>query len=314
MLSRTAENLYWMTRYVERAENMARLVEMGARMSALPTSSGHRSEWESVLSAASAAESHAAKYDDITRESAVEHILFDRSNPSSVVSSFEAARHNARAMRTALTTEAWEAINEAWIKLRGFRAVEVQGERLMDFLGWVKSQGALFRGAIDSSSLRNEGYDFMRLGFFVERANNTARILDVKYYLLLPATEQVGGGVDHYQWTTALRATSSLRAYHWVYRGEYRPAYIADFLILNKLSPRSLAHCYEMILRHLDRLEREHGRRYACHDLAAVTFARLNSWTMDDIFQEGLHEFLTDFISRTNQVSDAVAKAYWYGG
>ncbi|WP_018633054.1 alpha-E domain-containing protein [Neomegalonema perideroedes] len=314
MLSRTAENLYWMTRYVERAENMARLVEMGARMSALPTSTGHRTEWESVLSAASAADSHAESYGEITRESAVEHILFDLKNPSSVISCFAAARHNARAMRTALTTEAWEAINDAWIKLRRVRAEEVQGERLIDFLGWIKSRGALFRGALDSTSLRDEGYDFMRLGFFVERVNNTARILDVKYYLLLPATEQVGGGVDHYQWTTVLRATSSLRSYHWVYRGEYRPAYIADFLILNKLSPRSLAHCYEMILQHLDSLERKHGRRFACHDLASISFGRLNGWTMEDIFQEGLHEFLSDFISRTNEVSAAIADAYWYGG
>lgn len=314
MLSRTAENLYWMTRYVERAENMARLVEMGARMSALPTSSGHRSEWESVLSAASAADSHAETRGEITRESAVAHILFDRENPSSVVSSFASARQNARAMRTALTTEAWEAINEAWIQLRGYSAAEIQGEKLMDFLAWVKNQGALFRGTIDSSTLRDEGYDFMRLGFFVERANNTARILDVKYYLLLPATEQVGGGVDHYQWTTVLRATSSLRAYHWVYRGEYRPAYIADFLILNRLSPRSLAHCYEKIVSHLDRLERQHGRRFEAHEMAADMQRRLSEWTMDDIFQEGLHEFLTDFITKTNQASQAVAEAYWYGG
>ncbi|HAI29289.1 MAG TPA: hypothetical protein DCM48_07040, partial [Thalassospira sp.] len=233
MLSRTADNLFWLSRYVERAENMARLMEMGYRMALMPAAaSGNRSEWESVLSASGCA----AGYDPdapLRQEEVANFLIFNRDNPSSILNCFEYARANARAMRTAITAEMWEALNNALMELRRPSMHNLAKNELPEFIDWVKKQGALFRGATDSTILRNDGYDFIRLGTFIERSDNTARLLDVKYYVLLPETSMVGDGVDNYQWTTVLRAASSLRAFHWVYRDDYSPHRIAHFLILN---------------------------------------------------------------------------------
>jgi uncharacterized alpha-E superfamily protein len=315
MLSRTADNLFWLSRYVERAENMARLLEMGYRMALMPAAGdGNRSEWSSVLSAAGCAQGFDHENRTFDQATITDYLIFDRDNPSSILNCFECARANARAMRTAITKEMWEALNGALMELRRTAMRNLARNDLPEFLDWVKSQGALFRGATDSTILRNDGYDFIRLGTFIERADNTARLLDVKYYVLLPETSMVGGGVDNYQWTTVLRAASSMRAFHWVYRDDYSPWRIAHFLILNPFSPRSLAHCCENITNHLERLARQYGERQAVHSLAVETYAMLNQGDMDDIFAGGLHEFLSDFLNRNRVLSSAIAETYYFGG
>lgn len=314
MLSRTAENLFWLSRYVERAENMARLMEMGYRMALMPAAaSGNRSEWESVLSASGCA----AGYDPdapLQQEEVANFLIFNRDNSSSILNCFEYARANARAMRTAITAEMWEALNNALMELRRPSMRNLAKNELPEFIDWVKKQGALFRGATDSTILRNDGYDFIRLGTFIERADNTARLLDVKYYVLLPETSMVGDGVDNYQWTTVLRAASSLRAFHWVYRDDYSPHRIAHFLILNPFSPRSLAHCAEQITQHLERLARHYGQRHSVHRQAVEIYSLLTQSDMDEIFSTGLHEFLNDFQGRNRILSLAIADAYHFGG
>ncbi|HCK20179.1 MULTISPECIES: alpha-E domain-containing protein [Thalassospira] len=314
MLSRTADNLFWLSRYVERAENMARLMEMGYRMALMPAAaSGNRSEWESVLSASGCA----AGYDPdapLRQEEVANFLIFNRDNPSSILNCFEYARANARAMRTAITAEMWEALNNALMELRRPSMHNLAKNELPEFIDWVKKQGALFRGATDSTILRNDGYDFIRLGTFIERSDNTARLLDVKYYVLLPETSMVGDGVDNYQWTTVLRAASSLRAFHWVYRDDYSPHRIAHFLILNPFSPRSLAHCAEQITQHLERLARHYGQRHSVHRQAVEIYSLLTQSDMDEIFSTGLHEFLTDFQGRNRILSHAIADAYHFGG
>jgi len=314
MLSRTAENLFWLSRYVERAENMARLMEMGYRMALMPAVvDGNRSEWESVLSASGCA----AGYDPdapLQQEEVANFLIFNRDNSSSILNCFEYARANARAMRTAITAEMWEALNNALMELRRPSMRNLAKNELPEFIDWVKKQGALFRGATDSTILRNDGYDFIRLGTFIERADNTARLLDVKYYVLLPETSMVGDGVDNYQWTTVLRAASSLRAFHWVYRDDYSPHRIAHFLILNPFSPRSLAHCAEQITQHLERLARHYGQRHSVHRQAVEMYSLLTQSDMDEIFSTGLHEFLNDFQGRNRLLSLAIADAYHFGG
>ncbi|OSQ45895.1 alpha-E domain-containing protein [Thalassospira sp. MCCC 1A01428] len=318
MLSRTAENLFWLSRYVERAENMARLLEMGYRMALMPAAGdGNRSEWRSVLSAAGCAEGFDSANTDtteLTQATVSDYLIFNRDNPSSIINCFEYARANARAMRTAITQEMWEALNGALMELRRTAMRNLAKTDLPGFIDWVKSQGALFRGATDSTILRNDGYDFIRLGTFLERADNTARLLDVKYYVLLPETSMVGDGVDNYQWTTVLRAASSMRAFHWVYRDDYSPWRIAHFLILNPFSPRSLAHCVENITSHLERLARQYGQRQAVHSLAVDTYAILTQGDMDEIFSHGLHEFLSDCLRRYQALSSAIAETYYFGG
>ena len=250
LLSRTAENLFWIGRYVERAENMARLLDTGKRMSAIPGESEHQSEWEPILAAAGARVGFDEAYSDINQGNVVDYIAYSQDNPSSIISSIGHARANARAVRTALTLDMWEALNEFWLDLRSRTPVRPGEGGLTPFLAWVKQNCALFRGVADSTLLRNDSYDFIRLGSYIERADSTARLLDVKYYALLKPEDAVAGGVDTYQWTVILRATSSLRSYNWAYGGGFDPTNIAHFLILNPHSPRSLRYSLEKTSEH----------------------------------------------------------------
>lgn len=314
MLSRTADNLFWLSRYVERAENMARLMEMGYRMAMMPAvGDGNRSEWRSVLSASGCAGDFGPDA-PMRQEEVANFLIFNRDNPSSILNCFEYARASARTMRTAITAEMWEALNNALMELRRPSMQNLARSELPEFIDWVKRQGSLFRGTTDSTILRNDGYDFIRLGTFIERADNTARLLDVKYYVLLPETSMVGDGVDNYQWTTVLRAASSLRAFHWVYRDDYSPYRIAHFLILNPFSPRSLAHCAEQITYHLERLARHYGQRHPVHGQAVEMYSLLTHSEMEEIFSNGLHEFLNDFQDRNRMLSNAIADAYHFRG
>ena len=226
MLSRTAENLYWLARYMERAETMARLLEVGYRMALMPsTGEGYHNEWASLVAAAGSSAGFEAKFGEDFRQRDVETwLFFDRENPSSVVSCIETARQNGRAVRTALTTEMWDALNGAYLELGEIERRPRTGDLLPQLCDWTKRQGALLRGATEGTHLQNDGYDFLNLGYYLERGDNTARLLDVKYYVLLPTTDMVGGSIDTYQWTTLLRALSAYRAFHWTYGGEYSRA------------------------------------------------------------------------------------------
>lgn len=308
MLSRTAESLYWMARYIERADAMARLIEMGHRIAMLPnTDDGHDDDWRSVVAAAGCVDSVDTQTD--VGANVISGLTIDRSNPSSIVSCFAAARSNGRAVRTALTRQMWESLNDGWLHLNSLddRAL---ARDLPDRLDWVKNQCALLRGAADGSMLRDEGWQFYRLGMFAERADMTLRLLDVKYFVLLPETDVVGGGRDHHQWTSVLHATSALRAFHWAYQGDYSPWLIADFLLLNKSFPRSLIFAYEQLGGHLDQLAQLHGERHVCHDIVGETIAALSGTDVDGIFQKGLHEFLSKMIGANFRLTTAIAEAY----
>ncbi len=308
-LSRTAADLFWMARYLERAEAMARLVEMGSRMAMLPSAEGRHDEWRSVALASGCA----AHFDGAEPDArdVILGLVTDRKNASSIVSCLDRARANARSVRVALTMEAWETLNEAWLRLGDMTDERVMRE-LPQTLDWVKGRCAQFRGAADATLLRDDRYDFARLGIFTERADMTLRLLDVKYFVLLPETEVIGGGRDRYQWASVLMATSALRAYHWAYRGDYSPWRIADFLILNRSFPRSVAYCYGEILSCLDRLATGYGERHPCHQTASETAATLADIQIGEVFHQGLHEFLTDVIFRNTRLSNEIGAAYHF--
>ena len=309
-LSRTAADLFWMARYLERAEAMSRLLEMGRRMAMLPGPGEAQNEWASVIAAAGCS-AHFAE-EDLTPDRAVVGLITDRTNPSSIFSCIERARQNARSVRTALTTQAWETLNETWLRLGDLTEAQVLRE-LPQTLDWVRGRSAQFRGACDATLLRDDRYDFQRLGLYVERADMVLRLLDVKHYVLLPETEVVGGGRDGHQWTSVLVATSALRAYHWAYRGDYSPQHIVDFLLLNRACPRSLAYCYSEIVRLLDNLARGYGgERHACHFTAMETVALLDDIDIGQIFNEGLHDFLTAAVARNIRLSNQIAEAYHF--
>jgi uncharacterized alpha-E superfamily protein len=315
MLSRTAESLYWLARYMERAETMARLLEVGYRMALMPShAEGYRNEWASLVSAAGAASGFLAKFGEDARQRDVETwLFFDRENPSSVISCIERARHNGRSVRTALTTEMWDALNGAYLEVSGIERESRTDALLPKLCDWTKRQGALLRGATETSHLQNDGYDFLNLGYYLERGDNTARLLDVKYYVLLPTTDMVGGSVDTYQWTTLLRSLSAFRAFHWSYGGDYTPRKIAHFLILNPACPRSLLHCANQADFHLNRISRAYGKGTPAHDRVRQVLAELAEAEIDDIISEGLHEFLTRFVNLNGALGQDVADGYLFG-
>jgi uncharacterized alpha-E superfamily protein len=311
MLSRTADNLFWLSRYVERADSLARILDATQRLASLPVAyGGQTNEWESALNTAGVATAFFAKYDEANHENVVNYIAFDRDNPSSILSCFETARHNARSVRTALTMEMWDAINGAWLELRRTADRKLAGEELSRFLTWVKEISLRFDGSAARTMLRNDIYDFSQLGMLLERADNTARILDVKYHLLLPDKDEVGGGLDYYQWSAILRAVSAVNSYHWVYRESLKPWLVADLLILNDQMPRSLASCYSELVRHLDELARAYGRQGQAQRFARASRVKLENADIKEVFQGGLHEFITGFISDNNRLGSAIHEQY----
>jgi uncharacterized alpha-E superfamily protein len=309
LLGRTANGLYWMSRYIERTENMARLLDAGLRMALTRTASSSE-EWNSVLLSAGADVAFRQRHQDVHAETVSDFLLREPTNPSSVMGAIETARGNARMVRTALTRETWESINEAWMALKRMLARPVEQTELPSVLDAIKRETALIRGSFHGTALRNENFDFAQLGTFIERADNTARILDVKYYVLLPSIAWVGSTLDNYQWESILRSVAAHRSYRWVYEADYRPTNIADYLILNGRMPRSLAYCYQNISESLSYLEKDYNTRHCCHDTLDQTLAKLKVNSIKDIFDAGLHEFLVEFIRDNNRLGDEVAQNF----
>jgi uncharacterized alpha-E superfamily protein len=316
MLSRTADNLFWLARYMERADFVARIVEATQRLAALPTrNSDTGTEWESALEASGAAEGFHETKAAMEEASVVEYLTFAADNPSSIRNCIGSARANARAVRTALTVEVWESINGAWIELKRFEKGNLGSGRydredLSRFLDFVKRISLDYDGAAHRTMLRNEAYWFSRLGLYIERADNTARILDVKYHVLLPQSEVVGGSLDYFQWTAILRAVSALTAYHWVYRQSIKPGHIADLLILRMEMPRSLIACYDNIVRFLDALGKGDETPGKAQQQAHDIMKRLEQATTKDIFKIGLHEFITAFVEDNSLLGQTISEQY----
>jgi uncharacterized alpha-E superfamily protein len=311
MLARTAENLFWLARYVERAECLARILDAGYRLAALPQAYGSpTNEWESAVATAGCLEQFEALYPVANEENVTEYLAFSPDNPSSILNCFELARANGRAVRTALTIEMWDAINAAWHEIKKFDPAHMDREATVRFLEFVKEASIRFDGCSHRTMLRRDAYYFAQLGVLLERADATARILDVKYHVLLPEYEPVGGPLDYFQWTSLLRSVSALTSYHWVYRDAVKPWLVADLLILNRQMPRSLACCYDEISHCLDELATEYGRQGPAQRLARTSRAKLLNANMQQIFQSGLHEFISDFLTDNHRLGNVVAAQY----
>jgi uncharacterized alpha-E superfamily protein len=312
MLSRTADSLYWVARYMERAENTARMLDVALRMPSLADDDHDGAgEWHSTIVASGCEESFYAAHQRPSAAAVIDHLARDPKNPSSILSCLETARRSSRAVRTALTADMWDAVNSTWLEARKLGDDDFAPQNIRRLLDWVKERSQLFGGAAANTMLRNDAYWFTRLGTFVERGDNTARILDVKYHVLLPTPESVGGGVDYHQWATILRSVSALRAYHSIYRDRVKPWRVAELLILRHEMPRSLCKCLQEISSHLDLLSAD-GDRGECHRLAGQMYAKLKFGTIESIFQGGLHEFLTEFIDTNATLGDKVAEHYLF--
>ena len=306
MLGRTAGELFWMCRYLERCENTARLIDAGFRMS-MTRSKSAASEWTSVLATVGCTALYEERHEDILGDRVIDFLLRDKSNPYSVLTMFQLARENARRTRTALTLELWEAINGAWMELSDSMRRPVATSNLINVLDLIRQQSALIRGCLYGTLLRNDIYRFCQAGQLIERADNTARILDVKYYVLLPTAAYVGSPLDNVQWEMLLRSASAERAFHWVHEGETSPAAIARFLMLDKQLPRSLAYCYDQLERHLGWLD----TLYEADEFQSTTMAcqlnkSLSGYTINDIFETGLHQFIAWFLGANGDLASQI--------
>lgn len=314
MLARIAENLFWLSRYMERADYMARLLQLAGHMSAVRPSidSDSDSEWESAIVAAGVKDSFFPKH-QANESTVVQYLAFDADNPASIVSCIETARRNARAVRTALTREMWEAVNGTWLELREFKR-DLQQDELIEFFEWVKARVGLFQGVYANTMLRMDGFHFARLGQFLERADNTARLLDVKYHVRLPRVEDVGGVVDYYQWLSILRVLAARRAYRVLFQGKVQPAQVAELLILRPEFPRSLLYCYQRITEHLDLIKGQDPRRVAeAKQAAHGLHVQLRYCSVESVMEQGLHEYLSEIVGRTAELGAEISRAHLFG-
>ena len=308
MLGRTAGGLFWMFRYLERAENLARLIDAGLRIS-LTRSGDNQEDWNSILKTAAVLQNYFDTYSaEISLASATNWLLRDKMNSSSVLISIEAARNNARMVRTALTREVWEAVNEAWMLITHALSRKVSERDLPTVLHLIRERVAYVRGSFHGTMLRNEIFNFSRIGTYLERADSTARILDVKYYVLLPSAAYIGSSLDNVQWSTILRSVSGEGGFQMSYGQRPKAREIAQFLILDNRMPRSLIFCANKIVTNLRYLQR--NVEYNLKSSVMAQNLLLFEKNIDEIFDIGLHEYIQDFLLQNSELAQQVEKDY----
>jgi uncharacterized alpha-E superfamily protein len=308
MLSRTADHLYWMARYTERAENTARLLDVTYRMSLqMPGSS--TGYWGAALGITGLETAYTAKYGAITADRVLRFMTVDDTNASSLMASVRSARENCHAVRGTVTSEVWETINTTWLEARASAArlagAEVPGSELTKYFEWVKFRSHLSRGVTVGTMLQDEAFQFIRLGTFLERADNTARLLDVKYDELAPSSERAN---EYYEWGALLRSVSAFEIYRKVYRDVITPTRVAELLILREDMPRSLHACLREVHAILNLVA--NARSDETQRLAGMAYARLRYARIADILEVGVHAYLTAFLVGTASIGSGIARDF----
>jgi len=309
MLSRTADHLYWMSRYIERAENTARLLDIAYQTTLQPQSTEESEQsWRSLVSISELNGLYGAKYSSINGRNVMEFMVADENNLSSIFNCLRAARENARAVRGALTTEVWETMNQTWLE---FRRLLREGSLTRDpsqFFEWVKYRSHLSRGVTVGTMLQDEAFHFIRIGSFLERSDNTARLLDVKFYRQEPVATERDAARDFYYWSAVLRSVSGFEIYRKVYSNVIQPDKVAELLILRPDMPRSLSHCITRMQANLQRVANPHSAetlRRAGRLEAELAFGRI-----DEILAKGLHPFLDGFLAEVADLGDRISKDF----
>ena len=325
MHSRTADHLFWMARYVERAENTARMLDVNHQTSLLPQSDKNAEEgWRALLGISELQASYDKAHDKITARSVIDFMARDPSNSSSIYSCIRRARENARAVRGSLTTELWETSNATWLELNNLLTGRMLERDPSEFFEWVKFRSHLSRGVMIGTMLKDEAFHFARMGTFLERADNTARLLDVKYHgmaelgqLVEPtavernvalANAQVSSQGDFYYWAAVLRSVSAFEIYRKVYSDLITPARVAELMILRGDMPRSLSACINEVVLNLDNVSNDHSRD--TERRAGMLRAELEFGRIDDILQTGLHAWLTNFLERVNDLGGRIIRNF----
>lgn len=307
MLSRTADHLFWMSRYMERAENLARLLDVTWQMSLVPQSlEAANQNWNAIIALNSLEEEFASRYSAVNAENVLRFMVSDTANHASIHSCLRLCRENAHAVRGTVTSEMWETMNSTWLEAREKTFEQIFNAGIGEFFEWVKMRSSLSRGTTLGTLLQDEAYHFIRLGTLLERADNTARILDVKYHVLRPYGDE--GATDFYQWGALLRSVSAFEVYRKAYRDVITPERVAELLILRSDMPRSLHFCMNGVVKNLELIaNRQSGETQR---QAGLLHAQLHYARIEDILEHGLHEYLTDFMDRIYMLGDGVSKNF----
>jgi uncharacterized alpha-E superfamily protein len=308
MLSRVADRIYWLSRQIERAENMARILGVTQNLVLFGTKGTRDQNLLAPLTITDSAALYFERKKPLALDSLAEFMVLDPANPSSILSCLRQARENAHAVRWQITSEMWETINATWLEAKTTRRADLAGGGATRFFDWVKERSHLFRGVTYGTIMRGDAFNFSRLGTFIERADNTARILDVKYQIILPSVKDVGGALDYYLWAALLRSVSSFETYRLLYRDQIFPIKVAQLLILEKRMPRSLAACFEQITQAMERTHGQHDR--AARRLAGEIHARLTHADIEEIFNGGLHEYLAASLEDIAELGKRIQNAY----
>ena len=312
MLSRTADCLYWMARYTERAENTARMLDVNHQTSLLPQPAQFLEQsWKKLLTISKLEESFLSQYDVINRENVLDFMIYETGNPSSIVSCLFAARENARVIRGRITSEVWETQNTTWLELQQILESRYQADpsRLLE---WVKHRCHLFRGVLHGTMLKNEAFYFIRVGTLLERADNTARILENKYeeQETIQALEDSADHnfFDFYHWASLLRSVSAFEIYRQIYSDQVTPKQVAQLLIFNKQMPRSLVCCINELIPLISEVKNQQSKDI--ERLLGKLKASLDYSDIDEVFEQGLEEFIETFLERINHIANEFSSAY----
>lgn len=311
MLSRVAESIYWMARYIERAENVARIMDANYHM-ILDLPAGHDEQWEPLVVTTGDEELFEEYYDDYTRENVVQFLTFERRNPNSILSCLQAARENARSVREWISSDMWQQVNSFYLMLKEASRRKTAIELPHEFFVEVMLASHLFAGLSENTMTHGEGWEFARLGRMLERADKTARIIDVKYFILLPSVEYVGMPYDHIQWGAILRSASAFEMYRKRY-GQIAPDQIIEFLLLDTEFPRAIHHCLitaEMALRNISGTKRGLFTNPAEKALGRL-LADFDYTQLEEIKIIGLHEFIDNLQTRLNQIGSAIHETFF---
>ena len=308
MLSRTADHLFWMARYTERAENTARMLDVNLQTQLLPQSAeAAELGWRAVLGISELQPAFDDKYPAITHKDVIDFMVKDPENPSSIASCLTHARENARAVRGALTTEVWETQNTTWLDMQGVLNNHTLERDPGEFFEWVKHRSHLSRGVTIGTMLKDEAFYFIRLGTFLERADNTARLLDVKFHSA-DGNLLASHDADFYHWASVLRSVSAFETYRKAYRDVITPARVAELLILRADMPRSLMACVTEVVTNL--AEVRNNSSAETERFAGRIHADLRFSSMDEILKRGLHDFLTEFLKQIYELGNRVSRDF----
>ncbi|WP_175945476.1 alpha-E domain-containing protein [Caballeronia sp. BCC1704] len=309
MLSRTADHLFWMARYTERAENTARMLDANYQLSLLPQSDEYAElGWRAMLSISELSGIYSAAHRSMKSRDVIDFMARDISNPSSIVSCLRAARENARAVRSSTNSELWETLNTTWLDCQRMLDDGILEREPYKFFEWVKFRSHLSRGVQLGTLVKDDAFYFMRLGTFVERADNTARILDVKFEMMEQRADTSAQPFDYHHWTAVLGSVSGFEVYRKVYRDVITPERVADLLILYRDWPRSLAASLAEVEQHIIHVTK--GRDAEAVRLAAQLSAELRNGDIGEILQGGLHAYLVSFLARVNELASSISREF----